>query len=182
MNKQISQIIKIIKTFLTICIFILVPCIFVILLTSRSSVLFGIRSYVVLTGSMVPRVPISSMVFTLPQKTYSVGDIITFNRGDITVTHRIYSIKKGVYQTKGDANKAVDPQKVYFADIIGKDIIIIPFIGKITGFIKSVPGFIILVAIPILLFIIFEMLELKKEWQTEAEKKLMKKLEGLKNI
>ena len=52
--------------------------------------LFGIRPYVVYSGSMEPEIPTGAVVFTKegefsPKK----GDIITFHNGDTVVTHRV---------------------------------------------------------------------------------------------
>jgi signal peptidase I len=171
---------KILKIIFSTLIFLLIPIVLFLLITSRSSILFGIRSYDVLTGSMEPTIHVGSMIFSRPSASYQKGDIITFNRGNITVTHRIFSVDKGSFRTKGDANNAVDPQIVYPGSIIGKDVVIIPNFGKFTSFFKTIPGFIIFIALPILIFIGFETRTFKKEWEKEVEKKLLRKLEGAK--
>ena len=58
--------------------------------------LFGIRPYVVYSGSMEPEIPTGAVVFTKegefsPKK----GDIITFHNGDTVVTHRVVKKRKG---------------------------------------------------------------------------------------
>src|SRR5581483_11590867 len=102
---------------------------------------------------------------------YAVGDVITFNRGSITVTHRIHAIKNGQFQTKGDANDAIDPELVNKNDVIGKDLLIIPFIAKFVDYLKTAPGFIIFVAFPILIYIAFEIRFIKNEFEKEVKKK-----------
>lgn len=156
-------------------IFVLIPVVFFTLLTSRTSAFLGIRSFTVLTGSMTPRIPVGSIVFTKPS-TYDIGDIITFKRGDKSITHRIFGIKNGQYQTKGDANSSADPQMVNKSDIIGKDLVIVPYIGKFGGFIKTIPGFTMFIAIPTLVFVGLEIWEIKKEMEKEIEKKLLAKM------
>lgn len=57
--------------------------------------LFGIRPYVVYSGSMEPEIPTGAVVFTKegefsPKK----GDIITFHNGDTVVTHRVVKKKR----------------------------------------------------------------------------------------
>lgn len=138
--------------------------------------IMGIRSYVVVTGSMKPALPIGSMVFTSPKKLYSVGDIITFKRGNISVTHRIYEIRENQFLTKGDANNSPDSQLVSSSDIIGRDVAIVPFIGRLTGFIKTPLGFGLLLGIPTLLFVFFEAWQMKKEWEKIIEKRIREKL------
>ena len=68
--------------------------------------LFGIRPYVVYSGSMEPEIPTGAVVFTkegefFPKK----GDIITFHNGDTVVTHRVVKKEKDIFITKGDASK-----------------------------------------------------------------------------
>ena len=171
---------KLIKKFanilLLILIFGLVPLVLFVFITSRSSVIAGIRSYVVVTGSMKPKLPIGSMVFTIPQKSYSIGDIITFHRGNISVTHRIHALKGTEFITKGDANNAPDPQVVTVNQIVGKDIAIIPYIGHFTAFLKSPLGFGLLMGVPTLFFVLFEGFEIKKEWEKIIEKRVKDKM------
>ena len=73
--------------------------------------LFGIRPYVVYSGSMEPEIPTGAVVFTKegefsPKK----GDIITFHNGDTVVTHRVVKKEKDIFITKGDATR----QKILF--------------------------------------------------------------------
>lgn len=159
-------------------IFGIVPIVLFIFLTSRTSAIFGVRSYTVMTGSMRPTLPVGSMVFTYPQATYNIGDIITFNRGNITITHRIIEKSGTTFVTKGDANNASDAQKVVLKDIVGKDVAIVPFIGRIAGFIKTPLGFGLLLGLPTLLFIFFEALQIKKEWERIIEKRIMEKMKN----
>lgn len=168
---------KIIKITLNVLFFLVVGTVIVTLFTARFPV-FGTRSFVVLTGSMEPRIHVGSVVFVSPQKSYNVGDIITFKRGNITVTHRIHSISGKRFQTKGDANNAVDPEIVSSSDILGKDVAIVPYLGKFTNFLRTVPGFIIFLGIPVLIYIVLEGLTLKKEWEKEIEKKIMARMQA----
>ncbi len=144
------------------------------LVTSRFGII-DIHSYTVVTGSMRPKLPIGSVVFTIPAKNYEVGNIITFRRGNISVTHRIVDIKNGRYVTKGDANNAADPQMVVKENIVGRDFLIIPYLGKFTNFLKTIPGFILFLGIPILLHVFLEAKIIKEEWEREIEKKVLQK-------
>lgn len=164
--KQITNLL------LGVLIFSLVPVVLFIFVTSRSPILYGIRSFVVVTGSMTPALPVGSMVFTFPKSTYNIGEIITFKRGSITVTHRILDIKEGKFITKGDANNSSDAQIVSKSEIIGHDVAVVPFIGRLTGFIKTPLGFGLLLGIPTLLFVLFEAWQMKKEWEKIIEKRV----------
>ena len=166
---------KKIYRFLMGFIYILIPIVLYVLITSRTSIFFGNRTFTVLTGSMEPKIHVASIVMTAPASSYKVGDIISFTRGNITVTHRIVAIKGNMFQTKGDANKVADPQLVNKLAIIGKDFLIIPYIGRFTEFIKTVPGFIIFIVLPTFIYIGFEIKTIKTEWEKEIEKKLLKK-------
>lgn len=166
---------KIISIVFQTTLFTIVAVICLTLLSSRFAVL-GLRSFTVVTGSMEPKVHVGSVVFTLPSKNYKVGQIITFNRGKISVTHRIIAVKNNQYQVKGDANNTADIGLVNKTSIIGRDFLIIPYLGKFTAFLKTIPGFAIFVFFPMLLYILLEARVIKKEWEKEIEKKVLKKV------
>ena len=166
---------KIISIILQTVFFTIIGVTCITLLSSRFAVL-GLRSYTVVTGSMEPKVHVGSVVFTLPSKIYKVGDILTFNRGKISVTHRIIAIKNGQYQTKGDANKIADVGLVNKANIIGKDFLIVPYLGRFTAFLKTVPGFILFIFVPMMIYILLEARVIKKEWEKQIEKRVLNKI------
>ena len=164
-----------VKILVSIFFFILFGIVLFTLVSSRFSVA-RYHSYNVQTGSMVPVIPVGSLVLVHPDTAYSVGEIITFNRGAITVTHRIHAIKNGKYITKGDANKVADPELVNPSDIIGKDLLVIPYIGSFVDYLKTIPGFLIFVALPILIYISLEIRFIKSEFEKEVEKKVLNNL------
>lgn len=161
---------------ITILVFGVVTIFLFMLVTSNSSAILGIRNFNVLTGSMEPKIPVGSLVFTMDAANYNIGDVIAFKRGDITVTHRIVGIKDGLFETKGDANNSVDPQMVTKSNIIGKEFFVLPLFGKVVTFIKTVPGFLLLIVVPTIIFIFLEARVMKAEWEKEIEKKVIKKL------
>ncbi len=171
---------KIIKETFHIIIFVFAICIAFFIFSSRMSI-FGLHSYTVVTGSMEPTIHTNSAIFTVPAS-YKIGDIITFKRGDITVTHRIIGTKNNQFETKGDANKAADSIFVNKNEVFGKVIFEIPYIGKLTTFSKTISGFNLLIVIPTILFIFFEAKTLKMEWEKEIEKKLMHKMHSAENL
>src|SRR4051812_43104911 len=130
---------KFIQLIVTSLFFLFIFVVVLTLVTARIG-LFGLHSYVVQTGSMEPTIHVASIVFTMPG-TYNKGDIITFNRDNKSITHRIIEHKNNTYIVKGDANKVPDPQPVRNNDIVGKDLVIIPIIGRFIGFVRTVPGF-----------------------------------------
>lgn len=162
-------------------IYTLVPVVGVVLLTANSSMLFGVRSYIVQTGSMEPKIPVGSVIFSLPQKTYELGDIVIFkDKESRTVAHRVSQvvIKNGgvAYQTKGDANNSPDTEMQSEGLILGREFFLIPSIGKLGAVIKTVPGFILILGLPSLLFIIFELKNIKNEIEAQAEQRIKERL------
>ena len=65
---------------------------------------FRFRFYVVLSGSMEPKLPVGSLVVADTERTnVKIGEIVTFQKSGRTVTHRVTGLKEHGYQTKGDA-------------------------------------------------------------------------------
>ena|SRR3990167_2770017 len=180
-NENISTFSQIIQIFLKAFIFGIFPFVIFMLITSRSSILGGIRSFIVLTGSMEPAVPVGSIVFTKNFPAYQPNDIIAFKSGNVTVTHRVidFEIKNNeyFYKTQGDANNNPDSQAVSGAQILGKAFYVVPYVGKLSIFLKTLPGFLLLIVFPALVFIIFEILNIKTEMTKEIEKKFIQKMQ-----
>lgn len=112
-----------------------------------------VNPYIVLSGSMSPAIETGSVVASVPQPAYGVGDIITFSTGGKeSTTHRIIGLVNEAgtlkYQTKGDANKTVDPGLIDPGKVVGKAIITLPYVGYAANFAKTPKGFILLVIIP----------------------------------
>ncbi len=139
------------KVFITITLYIFLIVVIFVLITSKTHIV-GIRSYVVLTGSMEPAIPAGSMIAVQKQSTYNTGDIITFTSSSVEVTHRIISTKKSnniaTYQTKGDANQTSDQSLVYRDTISGKVIFYVPYMGKAVVFLKTLPGLVFFIILP----------------------------------
>lgn len=101
---------------------------------------FPIYPNIILTGSMEPLIYPGDVVIVKKiakeDEIYdlSVGDIISFKRDDITITHRIKEILRDdagniKFETKGDNNNSVDERKVEPNDIKGIIIKVVPKIG-----------------------------------------------------
>lgn len=165
MLKQISKIIILLALFFT----------WIILFTSKFDNPLGIRSFVVITGSMQPDIPVGSLIFTKNTSDYVSGDIIAYKQGNITVTHRIIGLTdnngKLEYITRGDANNAPDNSTVKTDEIYGKATLSIPYIGNIVGLMKTPAGFVISIIIPAIIFIAFEAMTIKRELEKIYQKK-----------
>lgn len=176
-NKVISGTHLTLKAF----IYTLVPVMFLLIVTANTPILFGIRSYVVQTGSMEPEIPVGSIILSIPQKTYQLGDVVLFKDDESRiVAHRVSQsiIKDGqiFYQTKGDANNALDSKLAAGSMISGKQFFSIPSVGKISAFIKTIPGFLVVLGIPTILFIGFELKNIKNELEKDLEKKIKEQM------
>ena len=125
------------------------------------------RVYIVQSGSMEPAIKTGSLVFSIPQNNYRVGEVVTFSlspTGKNLVTHRIKSISgEEEITTKGDANEDADSQTVKSGSIVGKTAFTVPYLGYIANFAKNPKGFILLVIVPATIVIYEEMKNLRKE-------------------
>lgn len=124
--------------------------------------LFGIKPFVVLSGSMEPTIPTGSCVFVNTKDTnVDEGDIITFSLStgkdsSVFVTHRVNQITDdGLIQTKGDNNDSPDGYLESDA-VIGTVMFHIPVLGQILDFLQN-RGF-VLVALWVLVINIITML------------------------
>lgn len=142
------------------------------------------NAYVVLTGSMVPEIMPKDVVVTKKReaKDLEVGDIITFLSSDprlsnIIVTHRIKAkyydatTNKYTFQTKGDANNTADFTLAEDTNIIGEVIFKIPKIGYIQSILTTKGGLIIVVLIPCLAILSYDIVKLGKNVKNKVVKK-----------
>ena len=142
------------------------------------------NAYVVHTGSMIPEIMPKDVVVTKKReaKDLEVGDIITFLSSDprlsnIIVTHRIKAkyydatTNKYTFQTKGDANNTADFTLAEDTNIIGEVIFKIAKIGYIQSILASKGGLIIVVLIPCLAILSYDIVKLGKNVKNKVVKK-----------
>ena len=142
------------------------------------------NAYVVLTGSMIPEIQVRDVVITKKRdpKDLEVGDIITFLSSDsrlsgVIVTHRIknkdYDPTTGRYsfQTKGDNNNVEDFALAQDYNIIGEVIFKIPKLGYVQEILATKGGLIIIVLIPCLAVLSYDIVRLGKNIRKKAKKK-----------
>lgn len=131
--------------------------------------------YNIATGSMEPNIKVDDVIVNIRVKSpesIKVGDVITFNSTSsiskgLTVTHRVINIIKnddGTYEyvTKGDSNPSADSATAKYEDVIGKVAIKLPAVGKIQGFIATKMGWFIVVLLPALGVIIYDVMKIIK--------------------
>lgn len=132
-----------------------------------------LRLYTVLSGSMEPAIGVGSVVVVRPAENYRPGDIITFSHPQkpsvTTTTHRIRSVSKEGFITRGDVNDSADAALVRKTNVLGRVILTLPLLGYPVAFAKTLPGLIVLIIIPAILIIYNESQviykELRKGWQ-----------------
>lgn len=148
-----------------------------ILITSKTNAVMGLRSFVVLTGSMEPTIPQGSILFTQSRTNYSKGDVVAFLTNGRTVTHRIIKVEgkgdKRQFFTQGDANNTIDSDPIIAKDVIGKSVFSLPYLGKAVFFMRTLPGFIAIIIFPSVLFIASELRSIYREIKHEIEKKVI---------
>lgn len=125
---------------------------------------FGIKPVIVMSSSMSPVFENNSLAFIKEVDTESLkaGDIICYLAGSSAITHRIEQVitENGQtrYITKGDANNSADRLSVLPEQVEGIYIGNIAGLGSFITFAQSVTGIILFVFLPILLYIIFDII------------------------
>lgn len=149
-NKEIKR-----KRIVSICVYIILIPILIyninliikaIIKPNETPSFLGIKTYVIISGSMEPNIKIGDIVITKSiknkEESIKVGDIISYRKGQNVITHRITNIEKdenGILRiaTKGDNNNTEDSERILINNIEGKVITIIPKIGYITLILKD---------------------------------------------
>lgn len=118
---------------------------------------FGYRFYGITTGSMGEEFPVGSMVVVRPIALEEIrkGDVISYTIDEnlSITTHRVERIEGEFVYTKGDNNNAYDQSPVYYENIVGKVILMIPLVGNVIIKCQTVIGRTIIVVVILLLLI-----------------------------
>ena len=144
----------------------------------------GIKTYVIISGSMEPNYNIGDIVVvqeTNP-KTLKVGDVISFREGENVVTHRISrELKDGnqrVFKTKGDNNNTEDLWEVSMNSIEGKVITAIPAVGKITLMLQDKVAILFVILVFYAYIVRSHKIKLRNELRKEKRLKYEKSLKA----
>jgi len=109
-----------------------------------------VQTYVVVTGSMEPAIPVGSLVYAKPvePETLQPGDVIVFysteassmqggaaSNGAIPITHRVVEnhTESSEIITKGDANTDNDRSPVAYINVAGKVAAHVPWLGHLAA-------------------------------------------------
>lgn len=122
--------------------------------------------YTIVSPSMHPIIKVYDVVVNVKVKNaedIQVGDIITYisespDSEGMRITHRVISIIETEdgnieYITQGDNNSTADTLSVSFEKVIGKEIMIIPMLGRLQFLIANKKSWLLLLLIPILIYI-----------------------------
>lgn len=145
--------------------------------------LFG--AYVIVSGSMEPKIHVYDVIVSkrVDPSSLKKGDVITFKSNDTrfygaTITHRIIQEvdkSKGIYRTQGDANNVSDEALTVGDNILGKVVMKIPQLGRIQAFVASKAGWLIVILIPCLAIISYDIVKLSKLVGSKAKNKVSNK-------
>lgn len=127
------------------------------------------QSYVVLSSSMSPSIHAGDIVVvdSVDPATIEEGDIITYERNDNLVTHRVIEVTtesgERAFRTQGDANEDPDPTPVTASAVVGAVLFHVPLAGHVIAFGQTALGTLLLVIVPALLLIVNEMYSLYQD-------------------
>lgn len=130
----------------------------------------GYQIYIVLSGSMSPEFDTGSLAFVreIEAEQIAVGDIITFRSradSDSLTTHRVVEVidDDGLrFVTRGDANNVNDPSPVLAENVVGRVTGSVPYAGYLMNFVQTRQGLILLIFVPGVLIIVYELGKIMK--------------------
>lgn len=151
----------------------------------------GWKPFIVLSGSMETQISAGDIVVVkqVDTNTLKQGDIIAFKENEIVITHRIDEIvqENGTtkYITKGDNNNSQDVGYVLPEQVEGKFEFKIARLGNLAMFIQTPLGMVVCLSIPILILVVLQLKDSKKDKElitqkTNKQKEMEEEIEKLK--
>ena len=136
--------------------------------------------YLVRSESMKPAINMGDMVITGPLNgplngEVEPGSIVTYQRGEELVTHRVISIDGATLVTKGDAVEDPDAQQVNLSSVTGVYLFKIPSLGYVSNFIRTKIGWFLVIVIPSIVLVAFLIRSIRRELRRNSEKLAQKK-------
>lgn len=131
--------------------------------------------YMVRSESMKPAINMGDMVITGPLggplgRAVRPGSIVTYQRGEELVTHRVLSVDGNTLVTKGDAMDNPDPRSVAMSDVRGLYLFRIPYMGYVSSFIRTRLGWFLVIVAPATALVVLLIRQIRKELRKNAEK------------
>ena len=152
------KLMKIIKK-ITFILFLIVSFTYIFIIISpkifKNFYPFGIKTAIVLTGSMEPTLNIKDFVIIKKSDNIKVGDIVSYKDDTVKmeVLHRIINIDGDEITTKGDANNTED-KPIDKSQITGVYIGKIKYLGEIISFITRPLVFSIIITLVVIVMFI----------------------------
>jgi len=160
---------------------------------------FGITPLIVESGSMEDVILVDDLILTkkVDPDTLTVGDIIAFRpmTEDSTidvnkkvVTHEIVEMLEEdgrvKFVTQGKANNAADADPVEKVQVVGLYFQRFAGVGKLAMFLQKPLGMVVCVAVPLVLFLLYDILRRffynrKKQEEVESDKEELERLRAL---
>lgn len=199
MKKVFTVIINLLSFAMIACsIFVLLS----VLMTPKGEVpnICGYSFMQVLTGSMEPNIPVSSIIAVkrVDVDEIKVDDVISFYSDDPLLqgnvnTHRVIQIMEEdgniTFQTKGDANAIADRYAVRGEKIVGKVIFSSLLLGKTIRVLKNPIVFFPIIIIPLFLITVINLIksvktakQLLKEEEENAVREAVEQLKREKQL
>ena len=130
--------------------------------------------YMVRSESMKPVINMGDMVITGPvggtlTGWVRPGSIITYQRGEELVTHRVLSVDGDTLLTKGDAVADPDPRSVTMSQVRGIYLFRIPYMGYVANFIRTKLGWFLVIVAPATALVALLIRQMRKELRKKAE-------------
>lgn len=155
----------------------------------------GVTPLVVQSGSMSgtaeDHIEVGDLIFVTKADTdtLEVGDVISFMRGGIVITHRIIQIDTDddggrLFTTKGDANNVEDDTQATEGDVVGVYKGRIAGVGDFAMFLQKPLGMLVFIGIPMCIFIIYDIVSRQKEGASRSRRtaEMEKELEELRAL
>ena len=166
--------------------FIVLLCLLFVVISPKLPLKNVPKSFVVVSGSMEPTIKTGSVAFTktIDPKNIKSSDIIAFTSpsdSQDTILHRVNSISSTdplLFKTKGDNNNDIDAWDVPDVGVKGVYFFAIPYLGSLAAVLRQPWGFAVIVGIPAFIFIISQILNIKKAIDDEVNRKVAQKLEA----
>ena len=138
---------------------------------------FGIKTFVIVSGSMQPDLMIGDIVIVkkCEENDINIGDIISYRSGQSVITHRVIEFSENDGQTGYITKGVKDNVVVKFEDIEGKYIGKISKLGNVVLFLKNK---IVIISIILIFYLIYvhelkvnEKIQIRKEKREKFEKR-----------
>lgn len=158
----VKNILNLIYAMLAIIVIVLIYNIIQVSVLNKPYMnIFGYSFFKVKTGSMSGTIEIGDIIVVKLTQEVSENDIITYEKDQILITHRIIEKQGDILITKGDANNVAD-EPITTDEVVGKVVYIFKNI-EIWKQVFKTPEVYILVIITLVLFGITVSIEEKKK-------------------